>query len=233
MKFLHSDVLTIKKIILEYIKKNNCSQNQLSLLTGISRPTFRKILNEEVGTLHFNTLYKLFEADDLPDLSKEKIREILIKYYRKDFSKKESCKQELEIEKLKEILFSLNDALKKNDEKISKIKDAILKSLLQQENGTSKQNKEKPLTTPNDYMQVRAFTSDFSTTARAINLLFKLKIAPSEYYSELMLLLSTNGFKSNQKIAKGIKETAEQFIDMGNNLLKIIDEKNKDIIVEV
>ena len=49
-----------------------------------------------------------------------------------------------------------------------------------------------------------------------------------------MLLLSANSFKSNQRISKGIKETAEEFINMGNSLLKTLEKENEiaELIME-
>ena len=231
MKFLPSEILTLKKIILEYNKKNKYSQQYLSSISGISRPSLRKIANGELTFLYYETLNKILNLDGLSLNSKNEIQKIILKYYKNKFIEENYLIENIQLNNLKELLLTVSDRLDKTDERMSQIKDSIVKTLLVQ---TEILTKQKKTNTANEYMQVRSFTSDFSITARAINLLFKLKTTPSEYYSELMLLLSANSFKSNQRISKGIKEKAEEFINMGNSLLKTLEKENEiaELIME-
>jgi hypothetical protein len=79
-----------------------------------------------------------------------------------------------------------------------------------------------------DELKIKAFLSEYSTTNRLVKVMWDFREILFKYFQEIDLLLSTNEFKTNKKMEKGILKVSEDLDDMSKKMKKHLDKKMID-----
>jgi DNA-binding helix-turn-helix protein len=98
-----------------------------------------------------------------------------------------------------------------------------------------KQKKEKKVKTTSkeqnenysyeDMLKIKAVLSEYATTNRLVKVMWDFREFLFKYFQEIDLLLSTNEFKTNKKMEKGILKVSEDLDDMSKKMKKHLDRK--------
>ena len=76
-----------------------------------------------------------------------------------------------------------------------------------------------------DMLKIKAVLSEYATTNRLVKVMWDFREFLFKYFQEIDLLLSTNEFKTNKKMEKGILKVSEDLDDMSKKMKKHLDRK--------
>ena len=74
-------------------------------------------------------------------------------------------------------------------------------------------------------LKIKAVLSEYATTNRLVKVMWDFREFLFKYFQEIDLLLSTNEFKTNKKMEKGILKVSEDLDDMSKKMKKHLDRK--------
>lgn len=206
-----TNITIVKKIIEQFINRENITVYRISKETKISEKTIKKILENTGSRINNKTIEKLLVLKILSKEEKKTLNALI-----KSSTKKDKHKERFGNE-IAELILE-NKKLKKE-----------LK-LLEEMNNMS-----------NDYLQNRkvgVFSTDLETRTFLITKLWDFNKTVFEEWSDFKLLLDVNGRNENKKLKKGLKsvmETLKEIFEYIENMVfdaKDYEEKNTIILEE-
>lgn len=80
-----------------------------------------------------------------------------------------------------------------------------------------------------DELKIKAFLSEYSTTNRLVKVMWDFREILFKYFQEIDLLLSTNEFKTNKKMERGILKVSDDLDDMSKKIKKYVTNEIKEV----
>lgn len=225
------DLLKIKQIFKKYIKENNTSLFNLSILLNVSEGTVKTYLSgkKEISLSFiskFCNLRKLDKNDGafLKEIIK-KNKKISMKNNKKYSQEKNANKKNLENDFqaiLKKIVI-----YEETIEKLT-LENSLYKSILESKENTDYITKRK----------ISSFSSDLENRTLIIAKIWNLNDQMFKLWGEIKLLLDINNPKSNIKMSKGLNTISDNLQKIANEIKiysfnKEIDINKEDEIIEV
>lgn len=79
-----------------------------------------------------------------------------------------------------------------------------------------------------DMLKIKAVLSEYATTNRLVKVMWDFREILFKYFQEIDLLLSTNEFKTNKKMEKGILKVSSDLDDMSKKIKKYVTKEIRE-----